>query len=442
MSFQQAISNYLNVTKGIYPLVTFRILFGLLMAFGGIRAWSNGWIEKLYLEPDFFFKFYGFHWIPDPTETQIYVVFSLIIISALCIAFGLFYRIAIFIFFCCFTYKELIDATNYLNHYYLVIVLAFLLIFLPAHRNFSLDVRWRGIAPITKIPAYYIDVIIAQLTIVYTCAGLAKLNTDWMVYGLPLRIWLPEHADLPLLGYFFKQDWCGYVFSWGGAIYDLTIAYFLMFRKTRPFAYAMVIVFHFLTYLLFNIGLFPLIMVFNTLIFFPSETHYKFFYSRFQKEIVSTQNYVGSKILIPFFAIFLLVQIILPFRHHLYSGNLYWTEEGYRFGWRVMLVEKSGTATFSITDPETGNQAEIINSKYLTPYQEKQMAIQPDFILQFAHFLAEEYRLYHGIDDPIVTVNAHVALNSRASQQFIDPTIDLSKEKDSFVQKKWILPFR
>ena len=101
-----------------------------------------------------------------------------------------------------------------------------------------------------------------QLTIVYTCAGIAKLNPDWLFRAMPLAIWLPEHQDLPLIGYFFQFKWVAYFFSWAGAFYDLTIAYFLMNQRTRPVAYLFVVVFHLLTFLLFNIGLFPFIMIF------------------------------------------------------------------------------------------------------------------------------------------------------------------------------------
>ena len=134
---------FISKQTPISPLITFRILFGVLMMWGALRFVWNGWVEKLYVEPTFFFKFYGFHWVEVLEETGLYVLFGVVIVSALCIALGLFYRIAAIVFFLSFTYIELMDATNYLNHYYLVCLFAFLLIFLPANRAFSLDV-WRN----------------------------------------------------------------------------------------------------------------------------------------------------------------------------------------------------------------------------------------------------------------------------------------------------------
>ena len=39
-----------------------------------------------------------------------------------------------------------------------------------------------------------------------------------------------------------------------------------------------------------------------------------------------------------------------------------------------------------------------------------------------------------------VFVDSYVALNGRLSQRYIDETVDLYKEKESFKHKKWILP--
>jgi len=415
------------------------------MLFGALRFVYQGWIEKLYLEPIFFFKFYGFSWVQPLGETGMYGLFALISLSACFIMLGLFYRLSCICFFLCFTYVELIDATNYLNHYYLVCLLAFILIFLPAHRAFSLDVWRKPTLRVDRVPAWTIHILIFQLSLVYFCAGLAKLNPDWLFRAMPLKIWLLERRDLPLLGYFFQFPITAYLFSWGGAFYDLTIAFFLLNKKTRIFAYAMVILFHLMTNVLFNIGLFPMIMISSTLIFFSTTFHEKLLsYFGFQKN--DTRIYAfpkwNKRLLQASLPFFVLLQIVLPFRHLLYPGDLKWTEEAYRFSWRVMLVEKTGQSTFFVKDSASGRKSEIINGQYLTKFQEKQMCIQPDFMLQFAHFLKTQYQKQFNYTNPIVTVHSHVALNGRVSQPFIDPSINLANIEDGFAPKKWILPLR
>lgn len=138
-----------------------------------------------------------------------------------------------------------------------------------------------------------------------------------------------------------------------------------------------------------------------------------------------------------FIILFFLFQILFPWRYLLYPGNVFWTEEGYRFSWRVMLMEKAGTATFFVKDAKTGREGEVVNSEFLNPHQEKQMAMQPDMILQFAHFLKKHYE-QGGMSDPAVRAEVYVTLNARPSKLLIDPNIDLTKLRDGCSHKTWI----
>lgn len=415
------------------------------MAAGAFRFMASGWIERLYGEPDFFFKFYGFEWVEPLSVTGMYWVYGIVGLSALGIMLGLFYRWSALIFWVSFTYTELTDVTNYLNHYYLVVLLGLLLLFLPAHRRFSLDVWRKPSLRVETVPAWCLYVIMLQVGIVYFYAGFAKLNADWLLRAMPLAVWLPAKADWPVAGALFAQSWSAYAFSWAGALYDLSIPFLLLNRRTRPLAYAGVIGFHVLTKLLFNIGLFPFIMIFNTLIFFPAATH-----ERWLDRLGYGSGGAGKKLIFSKkrlswlrtgFLVYFAIQLLLPLRYLCYPGNVLWTEEGYRFAWRVMLVEKVGQATFTVRDPETGRQSEVDNSIYLTPYQEKQMSIQPDLILQYAHHLAAVYQRAYGIAQPQVTVDCFVALNGRSSRRLINPEVNLAQLEDSLWPKPWILPF-
>jgi len=438
---------YFTRPAPIAPLVTFRILFGGLMFFGAVRFMLNGWVEKLYGEPQFFFKYYGFEWVGVFSATGMYLVYGAIALGALMIMLGWRYRFGAALFFLSFTYAELTDLTNYLNHYYLVCLFGLMLIFLPAHRRFSLDCRRRPDLRATHVPAGAINVLILQLTIVYFFAGFAKLNPDWLFRAMPLAVWLPAKADTPIIGPLFQLPWAPYAFSWAGAFYDLTIAFFLMWRFTRPLAYIGVIVFHLMTDLLFNIGLFPYIMIFNTLIFFPAAFHERLLgWIGYRAEDAARLFYhfprMGVRLLKPVLMTYFLIQLIFPLRYLFYSGNVLWNEEGYRFAWRVMLVEKIGQATFYVEDRATGRKTEVVNSEYLTPFQEKQMSIQPGFMLQYAHFLEEEFQREHGFQEPVITVDSYVALNGRPSQRYIDPEVDLTELQNGFRQKDWVLDFR
>ncbi len=517
--------------EGITPLVVFRILFGLVVAFGALRFIAEGWIETLLVEPKFFFSFWGFEWIPRPNRIAAYALYGLISASAIAVSLGYRYRYALAVLFFSFTYAELLDATNYLNHYYLVILLTVLLFFIPANRAFSFDVYTGRVSSQLEVPKWCRYMLLLQLALVYFFAGLAKVNSDWLLEAMPMAIWLPARAHYPILGQLFEQPWVAYAFSWAGCLYDLTIVGWLLWKPTRKWAYVAVIVFHLMTWALFNIGLFPLIMMTSTLLFFDPKTQETFmrrlrvwlqvvgprfngvldelvlwnsnpelagstgvflsvvgnirqdeknFDEGAQAEVVgNTQQYMKShntcanpKVVgniqqhmknhnalnastgsfaspsanfnLPvaiFLTLFFLLQVALPLRALAYPGPAAWGEEGYRFGWRVMLVEKAGDATFTVTDGATGRREEVNNLDYLTPYQVKQMAIQPDFILQFAHHLAEDFSTRNNFADPIVNIESFVALNGRRSRRLIDPKTNLALEVNGLSPKPWILPF-
>ena len=425
------------------------MLFGFLMLFSTLRFVANGWIETQFIQPIFHFSYYGFEWVKNPGPTGMYFLFGILILSSLGVMLGLFYRFSALFFFFSFTYVELIDLTNYLNHYYFVSLLALVMIFLPAHKSFSLDaLRKKEKQPITHIPNGFLLAVKLLLSIVYFYAGLAKLNADWLLEALPLKIWLAPHTSLPIVGTLMDELWVAYAFSWFGAIYDLSIPFFLFSRKYRSWAFIAVVVFHISTWILFPIGMFPFIMIGLTTVFFSPEIH-----ERIQNFIRSlgkldpihfTQKnlYVPKKsMLLGYgFMLFFVFQLLFPFRYLAYPGHLFWTEEGYRFSWRVMLMEKAGYAIFHITDPSNGNTWEMYPKDYLTPMQEKQMSTQPDMILQFAHFLEKELQK-QGISNPEIRAEVYVSLNGQGSQPYINPQVDLTKIQDSFQHKSWILPY-
>ena len=446
----QRLKTYFLSYRSTATLAFFRLAFGLMMLFSLIRFAAHGWIDKFYIQPDFHFKYYGFEWV-KPLGNFTYLLYIVAGIAAFCVAIGLKYRVAIITFFLTFTYIELIDLTYYLNHYYFITIVSFVLIFLPANANFSVDAYKNKELAFAKIPRWNTDILKVLLAIVYIYAGIAKINSDWLLEAMPLRIWLPSKADLPLIGPLLKEVWVAYAFSWIGMIYDLVIVFILMYKPTRWFGFFLVVVFHVLTRVLFPIGVFPFVMIISSLIFFDANFHQKVLYyiSRLLKistevwengktKVVQFTGLYNSKL--AFLSAFLLFQLAFPFRYMLYPNELFWTEEGFRFSWRVMLMEKAGYAEFKVTDATTKKTIHVDNSEFLTRFQEKQMSFQPDFILQYAHYLHQHYKKL-GIDDPIVTVESYVALNGRLSRTYIDPTINLAEQYDTFQHKNWILPF-
>lgn len=444
------IKTYLNSYSQASTLAFFRLAFGLMMLFSLLRFACYGWIEKFYIKPQFHFTYYGFEWV-KPFGNYTYLLFIICALAAAFVAIGYKYRLAIITFFLSFTYIEFMDKTTYLNHYYFISVVGFALIFLPANCYFSVDAYRNPKLAFQKIPSWNIDILKFLLGIVYFYAGLAKLNSDWLFKAMPLKIWLPGNSDLPLIGSLLNQNWMHYAFSWVGAVYDLAIVFLLLYRPTRLFAFFLVVVFHVLTKILFPIGVFPYVMIISTLIFFDAGFHKKclellskiirFNLTAFENGKEKVHQYTAFyKAKLALITGFLAFQLLFPFRYLLYPNELFWTEEGFRFSWRVMLMEKAGYTQFTVVDSKTKQTTRINNGYFLTAFQEKQMAFQPDFILEYAHYLHDFYQR-QGINDPEVYAESYVALNGRLSQKYIDPKINLAKENESFCHKTWILPF-
>ena len=456
------ISKWLNhLTKNpvsIFPLIVFRISFGLILFISTLRFILKGWVTDLYIKPTYFFTYYGFDWISPVSNNFIYVVFFLLLVCSLMITLGLFYRYSSLLFFILFTYIELIDKTNYLNHYYFISLISFLMIFLPANRFFSVDNIIGICNERTIVKAWQINIIKLQVGIVYLFAGVAKLNYHWLIEAQPLTNWLKHQSDFPIIGNLFLYDTTAYLFSWAGAIFDLVIFFVLANKKCRIYGYLIVVVFHILTSIMFPIGVFPLVMIVATLIFFSDQFHQNvlsFLGKKNTSIFIKNKEYnhenkvdkLIKAVLISFF----ILQLLIPFRYLLYPGKLFWTEQGYRFSWRVMLIEKAGYAQFYIHEPKMNRKMLIETRNYLTPQQEKMMSTQPDMILQFAHYISSEFKdstiletngeIIKLGNKPKITAEVKVSLFNKGSKDFINQNTNLSMENRGFMNKEWILPY-
>ncbi len=427
-------------------LGAYRIIFGLLNAFGLMRFWYLGWIERSFTNPQFLFKYLGFSWVELWPGNGIYIHFAVLIAVCLCLSLGLFTRVMSVLFFLGFTYIELLDLSNYLNHYYLISLLAFINIFLPLNASASLD-NVLGLSERREwVPAWTLNWLRGQVATVYFFAGLAKLGGDWLLRAQPLNLWLTSNTDLPVIGFLLDKVWVQYVFSWSGFLFDLTIPFWMMSRRFRAPAFAAIVVFHAITSALFPIGLFTFIMVASALVFFDSdwprqlwvwlrhrESHFA------QPGVFATAKAPSRSFFIPAaLALYFAIQFALPLRHFLYPGNVLWSEEGMRFSWKVMVREKNTSTVFKVVERKSGRYWYVSPAEYLLRHQEAEMSGTPDMILQFAHFL--ERRFHDQGLDVAVYAEAKSSFNGRAAAPLVDSGKDLTQEEDSFRPKTWIKP--
>jgi hypothetical protein len=431
-------------------LVAFRVLFGALGAVSAVRFLANGWVARMYVEPTFHFHYFGFEWVRALPEPWISAAFVALAVLGACIALGLAYRAAAAAYFLLFTYLELVDVTNYLNHYYLVSLLALLCAVLPLHRAGSIDVRLRPALRVGAFPRWMVWLLRFQVGVVYVGAGLAKLQPDWLIHGQPLGIWLAARTDLPMIGAYLDQPWVSLAMSWGGFLYDLTLPLWLSIRRTRPLAYVAVIVFHTAVGVLFQIGMFPLIMVVAATVFFEPEWP-RALLARLAPRVVAPfdprTGILGASPSHPalrtlgraLLAVYCAAQVLVPLRCFAYGGEVLWHEQGMRWSWRVMVREKNGSATFRVRMDGSPRERIVSPRRYLTSAQEREMSAQPDLVLQLAHHIADDLRRA-GHRDIEVRADVLVSLNGRPPARLVDPRVDLARIEDGLSPAAWILP--
>jgi len=447
MELSSKIKALLNAPVTIVPLVYFRIGFGLLLLIEGIRYFHRGWFHDYWIKPEFLFGYEGFEWLPRFSPEMTTLLYASMGLLLLFVILGIFYRISASLFFLGNAYFFLLDKTTYMNHYYLFVILSFLMIFLPAHKLFSLDSLFKRVKKEHYVPGWTLLLLQFQVAIVYIYGGIAKINADWL-QGQPMNKWLSYKGELPFVGSFAEEKWLAYLFSYGGLLFDLMIVPFLLFKKTRWFALAAMIGFHLMNSQMFRIGMFPWVMITLTMIFFPPEKFQEIaakFVSAFKvsKNHIRTQSFQPSKLVYIGLAGFVAFQLLMPLRHHLYSGDPSWTEQGHFFSWRMMLRDKKTGGTINVTDKDTNQILESIDfTDYITVNQKNVLLRRPDMVLQFCKYLDQKYRAEGTHKNYEIKTLFMSSLNGREEQLMIDPNLDLAKIDYSWQQKSWIIPMK
>lgn len=436
-------------------LAWFRIAFGIVMTCYALNSLITGAVRVMYVEPTFHIKYFGFHWVPVLPGVGMYAFFVTLAILALLIAVGLCYRFASIAFAVQFTWLFLMDRTYYQNHYYLVTLLSWMMVLLPAGRIFSLDVLGKPEKGISTVPAWMLWLVRFHIGLPYFMGGIAKLDGDWLL-GQPMRMTLASRTWVPVIGQWMTEDWMVTFFSWGGMLFDLLVVPGLLWKPTRLLAYTAALGFHFTNAFMFTIGIFPWLMIAATLVFFSPGWPRRVLTGRRLKQrqatAIASENHTAassptqnqkSGLSVSTIAILLLVYVTFhatwPLRYLVADQSPNWTERGHFFAWHMLLRgKKNGLRIFTI-DRETGAHKNVDLRKYLVLHQMPKLGRDPENIRQLANAIHDDIFKESGRCVE-VRVFSLVSMNGRTPQFMIDPLVDLGKEPATLAIPDWIVP--
>ena len=328
----------------------------------------------------------------------------------------------------------------------------------PLHNSYSLDVLRGNVSHTEKLPTFWLWLIRFHIGIVYFFGGIAKFDTDWLNGFAPKELMLIANRGT-VLETLTEYSWVPYFYAWSGMLFDLLIPFLMVWKPVQKWAFLAAVLFHTNNYFVFPIGIFPVLSLVLTMMFFDADFPRKITPQRFRHwlssryherlskieknrsdvEILGTRTGV-PRILLLFFGLYITAHLVLPFRHLLNPGVTIWHEEGHYFAWRMMLRQKVTRIKINVTHPDTGEERYADPRDYLNSSQFKVFAGNPQMILLFVHHLDRLVHSNAGFD-PKITAEIQVSLNGRPFRDLVDPNLDLSEIPPYQPTYQWIKPF-
>ncbi|XP_051830326.1 vitamin K-dependent gamma-carboxylase isoform X1 [Antechinus flavipes] len=453
LSSWQRLVSLLNRPTDPASLGVFRVLFGLLMALDIPQERGLSFLDHRYLDGLEVCRFPLIEALRPLPLDWMYLVYTVMFLGALGMTLGLWYRLSCLLFLLPYWYVFLLDKTSWNNHSYLYGLLAFQLSFMDANRYWSLDGLRNRSKKNAHVPLWNYTVLRGQIFIVYFIAGVKKLDADWIggySMGSLARHWLFSPFKLVLS----EEMTSLLVVHWCGLLLDLSAGFLLFFDASRLVGLLFVSYFHCMNSQLFNIGMFPFVMLASSPLFcspdwprrlvarcpqwlrglLPTTADAQPSLSCVYKRS-RTKGSPGTRLRHRLGAIFtvfyLLEQLFLPYSHFITQGYNNWTNGLYGYSWDMMVHSRSHQhVKITYRDGRTGELG------YLNPgvfTQSRRWKDHADMLKQYAVCLNRLLPNYN-VSDPQIYFDVWVSINDRFHQRLFDPRVDI-------VQAAWS-PFR
>jgi len=432
--------SYLSIEVPGISIAIFRILFGFILSLQSIYWILIGFIQNNILDPTFLFPLIE-NIKPLSDNFMILGLNGALLISAILIMTNKFYKLGLLIYLFSFTYLWVLCQGYFNNHYYLISIICFLLLFIVS--PFSITDK-------TRVPRIYLYSLIFLIIAVYFIAGINKINPYWLYDIQPMTFILSEAG-------INENSILIPIFSYLGLLFDLIIGPILLFKKTRIFGIIFSVLFHLLNFVIFlliggEIGFFPFIMIASLILFVdPNWLEGKFLANN--ARLLSRQKF---KIHITYILLlFLSLQIIIPFRHILFKGYVDYNGIGQRFSWRlknmykepktaglieftVLTSKKDTVSTFNLFNVDKAN---II----LTDRQKTNLIYYPNMIPFFAKKVEKKFQesINNKQFDFIITGKCEIGFMGRKEELIFSPEIDLTKISSlTYKTNTWLNPLK
>ena len=371
----------------------FRIIFGLFMTYQILYYYSIDYIYQFISGPEILFPYHGFEFITSLPNHILKILQLGLLASSILITIGYLYRVAAIYFTLVFTYFSFIDNTLYNNHLYLICLISFSLIFIHGDASFSLKKEKREF-----IPAWNQYILMFLIALPYFFGGIAKLSPNWLSSDLT-KIFLSNTIlnQSPNL-----LNWISPFIKYGGLIYDLSIVFLLLNKKTFKLGLILVLIFNLTNHFFIfdDIGLFPFLMIFSTILFFPNSliqsivNKLRFFKQPKRKKKLVSNTFITEKAIelkTVAISLFVLFHLLFPFRHLLHSGNPEWTGNGVRFAWRMkMHSRKIIDSKMTVIQKGNNQSVDIDPSTYLSANQWLHLTELPYNLVHLSKYVSKK----------------------------------------------------
>lgn len=422
-------------------IAVFRILFAIVLFFQAWHFYSIDFIKRDVIDPVLHFSYPYLPFIESLNPYIMYGMLVLMFISSVLIVLGIKSRLFFTFYFIAFTYLFLIDKGYYNNHYYLLSLLLFLMIFIKS------DTQLAVLPCKQKINyAWEVYILIFQFSLVLIIAGLNKLNPWWLIHHEPIHHIL--EAKVKWSGnLFWSSMLVENVLVWGGVLFDLLIIPLLVWKRSRIIAVFLFFFFNGMNYIVFQsigeIGIFPLLMLSSLILFFPNQSiinAIRKINKQYKVAKVERKDKQFSTLLKGGLIVYVLLQLTIPIRHHFFTGNVDYTGEGQRFSWRMKSVYKDFSIAFILKDEEKGISASLDPRTVLTEKQYTNLGYYPELIIPVAENLKNAAK-EKGVRSPRIYVDYKVGFMALPMQYIVDPGTDiLTLNYSPFRHSSWILP--